>query len=133
MARGAYGGEEDRFFLARRAKGSLITDVDGNRFIDFSAGWATNNVGNGNPEVVEVVNRAMQECGVTCWTSNANSVQRLELAEKLLEVCPSRTDRRHPAELSGLHTVRPAPGDRQAAVAQASGRVRILAGNGHVR
>lgn len=93
MARGAYGGEEDRFFLARSAKGSLITDVDGNRFIDFAAGWATNNVGNCNPEVVEVVNRVMQECGVTCWTSNANSVQRLELAEKLLEVCPSRTDR----------------------------------------
>ncbi len=93
LAHGVYGSEADRFFLARRAQGSLIEDVDGNRFIDFGSGWATNNVGNCNPEVVEAVNSMMKECGVVCWTSNANSVQRLHLAEKLLEVCPARTDR----------------------------------------
>jgi 4-aminobutyrate aminotransferase-like enzyme len=93
LASGQYGSEEGRFFLASRSEGSLIEDVDGNRFIDFGSGWATNNVGNCNPEVVEAVNSMMKRSGVVCWTGNANSVQRLHLAEKLLEVCPARTDR----------------------------------------
>jgi 4-aminobutyrate aminotransferase-like enzyme len=93
LAHGAYGDWDDRAFIARSCQGSLIEDVDGNRFIDFGAGWGTNNVGNCNPEVVEVVNATMREQGVTCWTSAANSVQRIELAEKLLAVCPRRTDR----------------------------------------
>src|SRR6266581_4842943 len=77
---GAYGTAEDRFFIALRGEGSLIEDVDGNRFIDFGAGWATNNVGNCNPEVVEAVSAMMKQAGVVCWTSAANSVQRIELA-----------------------------------------------------
>jgi 4-aminobutyrate aminotransferase-like enzyme len=91
--RGAYGDLAERFFIASRAEGSLIEDVDGNRFIDFGSGWGTNNVGNCNPEVVEAVNAMMRQAGVTCWTSAANSEQRLQLAEKLLPVCPRRTDR----------------------------------------
>jgi 4-aminobutyrate aminotransferase-like enzyme len=89
----AYGDPNERFFIAARAEGSLIEDVDGNRFIDFGSGWGTNNVGNCNPEVVEVVNATMRRAGVMCWTSAGNSVQRLDLAEKLLAVCPKRTDR----------------------------------------
>jgi len=93
MAAGAYGATEARRFMAVRAQGSLIEDVDGNRFIDFGSGWGTNNVGNCNPEVVEAVSSAMRQLGVTCWTSAGNTAQRLELAEKLLAVCPKRTDR----------------------------------------
>lgn len=93
MAAGAYGATEDRRFMAVRAQGSLIEDVDGNRFIDFGSGWGTNNVGNCNPEVVEAVTSTMRQLGVTCWTSAGNTAQRLELAEKLLAVCPKRTDR----------------------------------------
>ncbi|MFQ5876509.1 MAG: aspartate aminotransferase family protein [Acidobacteriota bacterium] len=93
LARGAYGAEGERFFFSRRQRGSLIEDVDGNRFIDFGSGWATNNVGSCNPEVVDAARDMLRESGVVCWTSSANSVQRLALAEKLLEVCPKRTDR----------------------------------------
>lgn len=93
LAHGAYGEFENRVFIARSAQGSLIEDVDGNRFIDFGAGWGTNNVGNCNPEVVEAVNAALREQGVACWTSAANSFQRIELAERLLAVCPKRIDR----------------------------------------
>jgi len=93
LAHGAYGHWDDRAFIARSAQGSLIEDVDGNRFIDFGAGWGTNNVGNCHPEVVEAVNAAMLQHGVACWTSAGNSVQRIELAEALLAVCPKRTDR----------------------------------------
>lgn len=90
---GTYGDLAERFFIAERAEGSLIEDVDGNRFIDFGAGWATNNVGNCNPEVVEAVNAMMRRQGVVCWTSAGNSSQRLDLAEKLLAICPKRTDK----------------------------------------
>ncbi len=90
---GAYGEWEERAFIASRVQGSLIEDVDGNRFIDFGSGWGTNNVGNCNPEVVEAVNAMMREAGVVCWTSAANSVQRLRLAEKLLAICPKPIDR----------------------------------------
>ena len=93
LAAGAYGGLQDRFFTAVSAEGSLILDADGNRFIDFGSGWATNNVGNCNPEVVEAVNAMMRRQGVVCWTANANSAQRIELAEKLLAVCPKKTNK----------------------------------------
>ncbi len=93
FAAGAYGDPEERFFIAARTAGSLIEDVDGNHFIDFGSGWATNNVGSCNPEVVEAVSAMMRQAGVVCWTSAANSVQRLQLAEKLLAICPKRTNR----------------------------------------
>src|SRR5436309_13291772 len=93
MARGAYGSPEDRMFMAVKASGSIVEDVDGNRFIDFGSGWGTNNVGNCHPEVVEAVSAMLRQLGVTCWTSAGNTAQRLDLAEKLLTVCPERTDR----------------------------------------
>src|SRR5258707_15456499 len=93
FAAGAYGDPEERFFIASRVQGSLIEDVDGNRFIDFGSGWATNNVGNCHTEVVEAVNAMMRQAGVVCWTSAGNSVQRLDLPRKLLAICPKRTNR----------------------------------------
>src|ERR1041384_455464 len=93
MAGGAYGSPSDRRFIGVKASGSLVEDADGNRFIDFGSGWGTNNVGNCQPEVVEAVNSTMRQLGVTCWTSAGNTAQRFDLAEKLLQVCPKRTDR----------------------------------------
>jgi len=93
LAHGAYGDWDKRVFIARRCEGSLIEDVDGNRFIDFGAGWGTNNVGNVNPQVLQAVTGTLQDQGVACWTSAGNSYQRIELAERLLAVCPKRLDR----------------------------------------
>ncbi|UCF80827.1 MAG: aspartate aminotransferase family protein [Acidobacteriota bacterium] len=93
LSYGEYGDEEEIVFLASSAQGSLIEDVDGNRFIDFGSGWGNSNVGNCNPEVVEVINQMMGRLGVGYWTAYANTVQRIELAEKLLSVCPERINR----------------------------------------
>ena len=41
--------------FAAEAGGSTITDVDGNRFIDFAGGVGVMNVGHGHPRVVEAV------------------------------------------------------------------------------
>jgi 4-aminobutyrate aminotransferase-like enzyme len=93
LAHGAYGNWDDRCFIAKSAQGSLIEDVDGNRFIDFGAGWGTNNLGNSHPEILEVVGAALQRHGVTCWTSAGNTRERIEAAELLLAACPKRIDR----------------------------------------
>src|SRR3989441_2486979 len=73
MARGAYGSPEDRLFMAVKASGAIIEDVDGNRFIDFGSGWGTNNVGNCHPEVVEAGSALLRQIGVTRWTSSRDT------------------------------------------------------------
>jgi len=93
LAHGAYGDLDQRYFIAARTEASLIEDVDGNRFIDFGAGWGTNNIGNCHPEILAAVTATLKEQGVVCWTSAANSPQRIEAAERLLSVYPKRTDR----------------------------------------
>jgi len=93
LAHGAYGEWSERSFFARRSEGSLIEDVDGNRYIDFGAGWGTNNVGNRNEEVRAAVVAALEDNGVACWTSAGNSPQRVELAERLLATLPDGIDR----------------------------------------
>ncbi|MDK2846354.1 MAG: 4-aminobutyrate aminotransferase [Synergistales bacterium] len=44
-----------------RAKGSLVWDVDGNRYIDFLASAAVYNVGHGHPAIVEAVKKQIQD------------------------------------------------------------------------
>jgi 4-aminobutyrate aminotransferase / (S)-3-amino-2-methylpropionate transaminase / 5-aminovalerate transaminase len=41
--------------VAERARGSTITDVDGNRFVDFVGGVGVANVGHNHPRVVEAI------------------------------------------------------------------------------
>ncbi len=45
----------------KRAKGSIIEDVDGNRFIDFFGGCGVLNVGHVNEEVLEYVKRQQED------------------------------------------------------------------------
>ena len=43
--------------VVRRAKGAMIEDMDGNRFLDFTAGIAVTNVGHSHPRVVAAICR----------------------------------------------------------------------------
>ena len=61
-----------------RAKGDFIWDLDGNKFIDFQNGWATNPLGNCHPEILEAVRKAHERYGYH-WEHPL----RFELAEKL--------------------------------------------------
>ena len=47
----------------RRGHGSILFDVDGNRYIDTVCGLGTNLFGYGNPQIGEAVARAMQSGG----------------------------------------------------------------------
>jgi len=75
-------------FVTSRAKLSKVYDVDGNEYIDFSSGWASNNVGNVHPEVLEAVIDALKKYGFIY-----NHPLAFELAEKLVEITPENLTR----------------------------------------
>lgn len=79
-----------------RAEGDYIWDLDGNRYIDFQNGWATNPVGNAHPEVIDAVHEAHKRYGF-----HYDHPLRYELAEKLAEIMPARALPRFSFEVSG--------------------------------
>ena len=79
-----------------RAEGDFFWDVDGNRFIDFQNGWATNPLGNCHPEIIEAVHQAHLRFGFQ-WEHPL----RFELAEKMAAIMPSRALPRFSFEVSG--------------------------------
>ena len=71
--------------FVRRAEGCLITDVDGNQFIDFVGSWGPMIIGHAHPEVIEAIRRAAGD-----GTSfGAHSPLEVELAAMVCEAVPS--------------------------------------------
>ena len=73
--------------VAREARGALLTDVDGNTFVDFTGGVGVLNVGHAHPRVVE----AAQE-QLACFTHTDFTIvpyaSYVELAERLGGLVP---------------------------------------------
>lgn len=90
-------------FVLARQYGSFLEDVDGNRYIDFSSAWGTNNIGNVHPEVLEVAQEYLGRFGVTClgWP---NHEPMFELARQLRRILPRRL-RNVALELGGTSAV----------------------------
>lgn len=79
---GKVGGEP--FFVAR-ARGSRITDVDGNEYVDFVGSWGPMILGHAPPPVVEAVQRAVER-----GTSyGAPTELEVRLAEAIAAAVPS--------------------------------------------
>lgn len=74
-----------RPFLASRAKGSRVWDVDGREFIDFNMSYGAALLGHAHPAVTEAVTRAA-ELGIMC---GYETEYQTRLAERLAEVIPS--------------------------------------------
>ena len=74
---------------ARSASGALVTDVDGNVFIDFAGGIGTLNVGHANPDVVRAAAEQLERMTHTCF-SVAPYEGYVALAETLNRVTPGR-------------------------------------------
>ncbi|HEY1253029.1 MAG TPA: 4-aminobutyrate--2-oxoglutarate transaminase [Thermoanaerobaculia bacterium] len=72
---------------ARSASGALVTDVDGNVFIDFAGGIGTLNVGHANPEVVRAASEQLARATHTCF-SVAPYEGYVALAETLNRLTP---------------------------------------------
>ena len=72
---------------AASARGALLTDVDGNVFIDFAGGIGTLNVGHANPGVVQAAAEQLGRLTHTCF-SVAPYEGYVALAETLNRITP---------------------------------------------
>ncbi|WP_366922303.1 4-aminobutyrate--2-oxoglutarate transaminase [Metallumcola ferriviriculae] len=70
-----------------KGKGAVITDVDGNEFIDFAAGIGVLNVGHCPDEVVNVVKEQAEKFLHSCFHVNMYEPY-IKLAQKLAEITP---------------------------------------------
>jgi glutamate-1-semialdehyde 2,1-aminomutase len=68
-----------------RGEGAFLTDVDGNRYIDYVGSWGPMLLGHGNPEVVAAV-RAQAEKALGF---GAPTELEIELAEQVVDMVPS--------------------------------------------
>ncbi|MFN8008761.1 MAG: acetyl ornithine aminotransferase family protein [Terriglobia bacterium] len=79
--------------VAREAQGMIVTDMDGNRFLDFSAGIATCSTGHCHPRIVRVI---QEQAASLIHMSGTDFYypQLSELAQKLAEVMPGNRDKK---------------------------------------
>src|SRR5215210_459667 len=73
--------------VIERGEGALITDVDGNTFIDFTGGVGCLNVGHSHPRVVEAAQEQLARFSHTDFTIVPYELY-VTLAERLCEVTP---------------------------------------------
>ena len=76
--------------VAAEGRGSTLTDVDGNTFIDFTGGVGCLNVGHANPHVVEAVQEQAARFLHTDFTIIPYEIY-VEVAERLVALAPFRT------------------------------------------
>jgi 4-aminobutyrate aminotransferase/(S)-3-amino-2-methylpropionate transaminase len=86
------------------AKGAVITDVDGNEFIDFAGGIAVMNIGHSHPKVVEAIKAQAEKFTHTCFMVNPYE-SAVRLAEKLAAVTPGDFPKRTAFLNSGAEAV----------------------------
>ncbi len=87
-------------FIVSRAEGDYVWDLDGNRYIDFQNGWASNPLGNCHAEIIEAVHQALLRYGFQ-WEHPL----RIPLAEKLAQLMPAQALPRFSFEVSGTEAV----------------------------
>jgi 4-aminobutyrate aminotransferase / (S)-3-amino-2-methylpropionate transaminase / 5-aminovalerate transaminase len=90
--------------MAQEAKGALLTDVDGNTFIDFGGGIGVMNVGHADPRVVAAVKDQVERFTHTCFYVTEYEPY-IELAEKLNALVPGAFEKRSFFVNSGAEAV----------------------------
>jgi 4-aminobutyrate aminotransferase len=86
-----------------RGSGTMVEDVDGNRFLDFMAGIAVSSTGYGHPKVVaavkEAADRFLHICGSDFYFEGMAT-----LAERLARLAPGAS-RKRPSSWPGTPPV----------------------------
>src|SRR5258708_813931 len=72
------------------ANGALVTDVDGNVFIDFTSGVLVTNIGHSHPDHVAAL---QEQAGQLLNSYDFVTPWRARLAQKLVEITPPSLDR----------------------------------------
>ena len=108
--------------FVKEARGALVTDVDGNTFIDFAGGIGAVNVGHADPRLVEVVREQVANYVHTAFQA-APYQPFVELAEKLNTLVPGGFEKKTIFANSGSEAV-----ENAVKVARAhTGREAVLA------
>ena len=79
--------------VVRRARGAMIEDMDGNRFLDFTAGIAVTSVGHSHPRVVAAIRRQSSRLIHMSGTDFYYAPQ-VRLAERLAALAPGPEPKR---------------------------------------
>jgi 4-aminobutyrate aminotransferase len=79
--------------VVRRARGAMIEDMDGNRFLDYTAGIAVTNVGHSHPRVVAAIRK---QAGRLIHMSGTDFyyAPQVRLAERLAALAPGPEPKR---------------------------------------
>jgi 4-aminobutyrate aminotransferase len=75
--------------VAKRGRGAMIEDVDGNLFLDFAAGIAVVSTGHCHPKVVEAIQKQAAEL-IHMSGTDFYYPSLVELAEKLASIAPGK-------------------------------------------
>jgi 4-aminobutyrate aminotransferase/(S)-3-amino-2-methylpropionate transaminase len=86
------------------AEGAIITDVDGNRLIDFGGGIGVVNTGHRHPSVVAAVRRQLDHFAHVCFPVSTYEPY-IELAERLNAITPGTHPKRTFLVNSGAEAV----------------------------
>jgi len=89
--------------VLERAEGMNLWDVDGNRYLDFSAGIAVMNAGWNHPDVVRAVGEQLQKLSHGAFLDFCSEVP-VQFAEKLVSMLPEGLERVYLSN-SGAETV----------------------------
>ena len=80
-------------FVAKRGRGAMVEDVDGNRFLDFSAGIAVVSTGHCHPKVVRAIQKQAAEL-IHMSGTDFFYASLPQLARKLAEIAPGKGPKR---------------------------------------
>jgi len=80
----------DYGFVMDHGKGAEVWDVDGNRYIDFSAGIAVNSTGHSHPEIVKAI-QAQAEKYIHISSDYYHELM-VRVAERIDEIAPMKED-----------------------------------------
>ena len=82
---GHAGGPPEGALFIRQARGCMLTDIEGQRYIDYACAGGATLFGHGHSEVLSAMRGALREGG-----SQAVSLSsEVELAELIAELCPT--------------------------------------------
>lgn len=90
--------------FAAKAKGALITDVEGKEYIDFAGGIGVANIGHCNEEVLKAVQDQIQKYIHTCFHVVMYEPY-VELAKRLNQIAPGESPKKTMFANSGAEAV----------------------------
>lgn len=79
--------------VVERGSGTMIEDVDGNRYLDFMAGIAVVTTGHSHPRVVDAIKRAAEKFLHICPT-DFYYPSFATLAQKMAEIAPGKSSKK---------------------------------------